>query len=65
MLDYIKENATWIFSGIGVTALTVLFFFLRGLFKKEHPQKQKVSGSSVGIQAGRDANVVTKKKGAR
>lgn len=65
MLDYLKENATWIFSGIGVTALTVLYFLVRGFFKKESSQKQVVSGHSVGVQAGRDVNVGARKKDDR
>ena len=47
MIDFIIENKEWLFSGIGVTALTVIFLLIRHVFqsKKAHqskPTKQKI-----------------------
>lgn len=57
MLEYIRDNANWIFSGIGITALTAIAYFIRLWFKRNSAQEQKISGGSTGIQAGRDINI--------
>ncbi|WP_290925136.1 hypothetical protein [Halodesulfovibrio sp.] len=51
MLDFISKNYEWIFSGIGVFALTVVV----ALFKRRSSSQSMVVGdNSTANQAGRD-----------
>lgn len=54
-LNYVIANASWIFSGIGVFALSGLaWFFKNSLKKSSNKQTQKVEGGSRGYQSGGD-----------
>lgn len=63
IVQYLKSNAEWIFSGIGVSALAVLAYLLRMAFKRQTSQKQTVAGGSSAIQAGRDVKINSSGKG--
>jgi hypothetical protein len=56
VIDYIRSNAPWIFSGIGVAILGFIFSIFR---KRSVSQKQKTTNGSLGIQAGNDINLNT------
>lgn len=56
MLEWIKENKTWIFSGVGI-AITTLFL-TTFLDQKTSSPAQTQSGTG-NIQAGRDVSIVT------
>jgi hypothetical protein len=43
MIDYILANKEWIFSGVGVSALSVLFFFFHRLKSTHSPTIQSAS----------------------
>lgn len=51
VLELLKNNYEWFFSGFGVFLLS---FFL---IKKSKGQKQKIGNNSIGVQAGRDVNI--------
>jgi len=53
MLKYLIENKEWIFSGIGVLAISV--FITRR--KSEKKMSQKSGKQSRNLQAGRDINL--------
>ncbi len=53
-IEFVTDNVQWVFSGIGVFVLTL--FVARRLQRK---QKQRVKGNSIGVQAGRDVNIIT------
>ncbi|MBF9019048.1 MULTISPECIES: hypothetical protein [unclassified Oceanispirochaeta] len=53
-MDWFIGNYKWIFSGIGVAAIS--FFFIR----KSVIQKQKSGNNSKSIMAGRDITYVNK-----
>lgn len=53
MLKYLIENKEWIFSGIGVLAISV--FITRR--KSEKKMSQKSGNKSRNLQAGRDINL--------
>lgn len=59
IVEYLSENAYWIFSGIGVAGITIL---IRFLLKREPSQNQEISRHSLGIQTGRDVSVVDTRK---
>lgn len=40
MIDFIKENYEWLFSGIGVTLLVWLGAWLKGVLKKRSPKDE-------------------------
>lgn len=56
-IKYVTDNASWIFSGVGVLVLGGVG---RWLFTRDKGQSQKVQGGTA-IQAGRDAKVKIKK----
>jgi len=35
MIEFIKNNYQWIFSGVGISVLTLLYFVIRKLFRKK------------------------------
>ena len=52
-MNYVTENASWIFSGVGVLALSGLAWFVKTCFNKSsNSQTQKTGGGSTGYQAG-------------
>lgn len=60
VVDYIRDNASWIFSGLGVSLLTGLWVLIRARFtKRTATQKQRIGSGAVGIQAGRDVKLGT------
>ena len=62
-IKYITENASWIFSGIGVLVISAIFAaFKFRTNKKANNQSQTVSGGGRGYQAGGDINYNEKKK---
>ena len=62
IVQYLRGNAEWIFSGIGVSVLASLIYLLRTAFKRPASQKQTVAGGSSAIQAGRDVKISDSKK---
>ncbi len=56
IINWITDNVTWIFSGIGVF---ILGFFITKKVRKKN--SQTIRNNSSGIQAGRDVNVNTKR----
>jgi hypothetical protein len=60
---WVIDNKEWLFSGVG---LVVVAWVGRLIFKKTYASSTQIirSGdSSTNVQAGRDVNVATKKKG--
>ncbi|WP_339465834.1 hypothetical protein [Pseudomonas sp. EA_65y_Pfl2_P74] len=53
MLTYLIENKEWIFSGIGVFAIS--FFIVRK--RKDRTMYQKSGDGSKNLQAGRDIKI--------
>jgi hypothetical protein len=54
-IDYLIANISWIFSGIGVLALSGLVWLIRSHFNKSsNSQIQKIEGGSTGYQSGGD-----------
>ncbi len=62
-VTWVIENKKWLFSGVGV----VVFVWVgRLIFKKasvSSTQTIRSGDSSTNVQAGRDVNIATKKKG--
>lgn len=56
IINWITNNYTWVFSGIGV--FIIGFFITRKAIKKN---KQTIKNSSTGIQAGGDVKISIKK----
>lgn len=61
-IDYIVKNASWIFSGVGVLAITGLFHLFRTRSNPTNKQIQKVKGGGTGYQAAGDININKKSK---
>lgn len=62
-ITYLKENASWIFSGIGVLAISGIVSILKYRSNKaSNNQSQTVSGSGTGYQAGGNINYNEKKE---
>ncbi|MCE1058557.1 hypothetical protein LU646_11785 [Pseudomonas alloputida] len=60
ILKYLTDNASWVFSGVGVVVLVGL---VKVLFaKKANGQVQTVSGNGRAFQAGRDIKINEKPK---
>ena len=59
MLDYIFANKEWIFSGVGVSALSVMFFFFHRLRSARSLAQQPVTASDKPITA-KTAETVSK-----
>lgn len=58
ILNWIIENKDWIFSGIGVTVLGIVGYFIKRKFDKRKPSQTITSGDySNNIQGGKDVNV--------
>lgn len=51
IIDWISKNYEWIFSGIGVLLVSLLFV------KKGNSQNQKSGDNSTNIQVGGDLNI--------
>ncbi|MCO1669984.1 hypothetical protein FA459_10915 [Pseudomonas aeruginosa] len=58
MLNYLIENKEWLFSGIGVAAIS--WFFLK--FKSSASMKQKSGNNSTNIQIGGDLKIKESKR---
>lgn len=41
MINWIADNKEWLFSGVGITIFTILFFLLRKIFSKEISQRNE------------------------
>ena len=55
-MNWIIENKEWVFSGIGVLAITLVMRLF--LFRSKKPKMSQKSGShSVNIQAGKNVEV--------
>lgn len=52
IVKWCGENVTWVFSGIGVFALSLIVGWVRA---RKHTQV--IKGKSTGIQAGRDVTI--------
>jgi len=58
MLDWLKDNVNWVFSGIGVPVVVGFFSWLfHKNRKKQRSQNQQVGDNSTAIQVGRDFKV--------
>ena len=61
LFQWLGENKTWVFSGIGVLLLTIFARLLLNLFRRStqgsRSQKQRAEAGTSVIQAGRDINV--------
>lgn len=53
MLEWILNNKDWLFSGIGVSIISVLFI----MFKKKGGQNINSGNNSTNIQGGDDMNI--------
>jgi hypothetical protein len=60
MIDFFAKNYKWIFSGIGVFVLGLIFYRSATRIKKISRHNQKIGNKSYGIQAGRDINIKKK-----
>ncbi|MBT3013592.1 MAG: hypothetical protein KME41_17815 [Candidatus Thiodiazotropha sp. (ex Lucina pensylvanica)] len=63
ILSWIDREKEWLFSGLG---LAVVLFIGRRIFKNSYPstsQNIRAGDGSTNVQAGRDVNIVTGKKG--
>jgi flagellar basal body-associated protein FliL len=57
-MDWIKDNLSWIFSGVGIVLFTGAGYVIkRFLGRSESTQSQTADRGSVAIQAGRDVKV--------
>lgn len=57
-MKWLSENASWVFSGVGIVLFTGVGWLVRRLLAKESQgQQQKADRGSVAIQAGRDVQV--------
>lgn len=57
-MDWIKDNLSWIFSGVGIVLFTGVGYVIKRLFgRTESGQSQTANRDSVAIQAGRDVHV--------
>jgi hypothetical protein len=56
MIDWITENISWIFSGIGVFAFTLVISLLRRR-KRNSRMYQKGGDNSNNFQSGNDINI--------
>lgn len=54
-IDWLIKNKEWVFSGIGVSLIALIFRFL--VKRRELSQSQKGGSNSVNIQAGRDIHL--------
>ena len=57
MLEWIADNKTWLFSGLGVAIPLAIVGWLFSRPSSRSAQKQRGGDGSVNIQAGEDANV--------
>jgi len=55
IIQWLDTNKEWLFSGIGLSILTVLFSFRKR--KQLNNQYQKNGKNSLNIQAGRDIRI--------
>lgn len=54
-MQWLSDNAHWIFSGVGVVVITGLGYLVkRCLAQGSQGQSQKADHGSIAIQAGRD-----------
>jgi len=58
-MQWIFNNKEWVFSGIGVFFMTVIFTVIYTK-NKSNSQKQKSGSSSINIQAGGHINIGNK-----
>ena len=64
ILTWLKTNAEWFFSGLGVLLVSGLGLIFMRIFsrKEEKAQSQIVSNKSIGIQAGCNVNMENRKE---
>jgi hypothetical protein len=57
-LKWILDNASWIFSGVGIVLFTGLGYLVKRVMNNNsNGQNQKVDRGSTAIQAGRDVKI--------
>lgn len=62
-LNYLSDNASWIFSGIGILVFSGIAWLIRYFFSNNSKtQSQTVSGDGRGYQAGGNININEKSK---
>ena len=59
LLDWILENKEWLFSGVGVLFVTVVFRFFRKKQTRSGSQQQQTKIKSRNLRAGGDINITT------
>ncbi|MNO34236.1 hypothetical protein D3C76_242670 [compost metagenome] len=67
-MNWIADNKDWIFSGVGVMALSIIGFFVKRRLDKEKKQPSQSINSgnnSNNVQGGNDVNVTIGDKNAR
>ena len=58
MIDYILNNKEWIFSGVGLSVISLLIWLVRCFSSKAGSgQVMKVGKGGAGYQAGRDIKI--------
>lgn len=60
VIDWFSNNKEWVFSGVGITVLSLISHFF---YKQKPPSSQqqiKSGNNSVNIQIGRDINIDAK-----
>lgn len=57
-MGWIKDNMSWIFSGVGIVLFTGAGYVVKRILgRNDSSQSQTADCGSVAIQAGRDVNV--------
>jgi hypothetical protein len=61
-MEWLSENKEWVFSGIGVVAITLLISFIIWTIKKKNTasgiiQNQTSGDNSMNYQSGRDIHI--------
>lgn len=57
-MNWLIDNANWIFSGVGIVIFTGLGFVVKRILNREpQGQYQNASNGSTAIQAGRDVHL--------
>lgn len=55
MQDWIKENYTWIFSGIGVTVISFTGFIFRRIFSRKNNKSLGEHNMNILVKKNRDS----------
>ncbi|WP_339292725.1 hypothetical protein MKY48_08640 [Paenibacillus sp. FSL W8-0187] len=65
MIDWIFNNKEWVFSGVGISIISLITFFLKKGKEKSNSSQTITSGNnSYNIQGGSDVNITIGDKDA-